>query len=57
MSSGVILLLAIQLSLRADHATEVQSLRMAQSHPNVVKIHELHEDEVFYFIIRTDFKS
>ncbi|XP_066911024.1 ribosomal protein S6 kinase alpha-5-like [Clytia hemisphaerica] len=39
------------MTRRADHNTEIQSLRMAQTHPNVVKIHELHEDELHVYLV------
>lgn len=29
-----------------DHKLEIQSLKLCQSHPNVVRIHEILEDEV-----------
>ena len=39
------LLISFHLS-RMDHSLEIQSLKLCQSHPNVVRIHEIHGDEV-----------
>lgn len=39
------------MTRRMDHSLELQSLKLCQSHPNVVQIHEIHEDELHVYVV------
>ncbi|XP_047132858.1 ribosomal protein S6 kinase alpha-5 isoform X1 [Hydra vulgaris] len=39
------------MTKRFDHSCEVQSLRLCQNHPNVVQLHEIHEDEFHIYLV------